>query len=432
MNEHQMQLTIDGIESPSPEMISIGVKRPVQTIGIKPVRGELTFLSRRLFHMLVYFIQQDGDQEVYCRTLSSFIKTMNYGSKNIGLLKNTLKELMNVTVEWSATARDSDDDKDAFILSNFVSEVEIKDGQRGRDVLVEWSFPPKLRRQLLNPAIYTRFTQYYFEFKSRYSVALFEFVERYKTNYNGLTCNEPWEWWVPRITGNSNENIEYRYFKRDVLQVAINEINKTVKEYQIELLEPVKLGKKVLNIQFKIRYVKQIEAVVEAPKPINTEILDAIIALGIAESEANKIFSSNTEDFLLKTLEITEQRAGNKKLLPLTSKAGYFKTALVNSYATATVIDEVKKPKKVKEEKVISKRDVFAVKSIEDAKLYFDDLTEAAKKGFVENYFSENKVDGILSSYNKSGFKSSVFKTAFFGWLGEHLYGIFEDGVQED
>jgi hypothetical protein len=402
------------------------VKRANETIGIKPKSGKLTLLSRRLFHMLIYFIQQDGNKEIYRRSLSSFVKNIEYGSKDTSLLKETLVSLMNVTVEWNSDVFDTEEDRvwNSDTTSNLVAEVAILEKGRGHEVFVEWSFPPKLRERLLDPIFYTRFQHHCLDLRASSSLALFEQVERYKTNPGGKTNKNAWEWWVDRLTGSSAERYEYKYFKRDVLRLAMAEINSCVDEYDIELIEHKESGgRKVTSIQFQIHKKVQQSLAIAAPSPINTDLIGKIVDLGIQTNEATDMFHNYEENLIIKTLDMTYNRARNTLLPALQSKAAYFKRALVEGYVT---VIEVPK-KKIKSNKsmldVPTKEEKYSVLYQKRALDYFENLSESQKESFVNNYFNENDVDVVKSEYKKKQFKSTLFKNAFFSWLAVHLWG---------
>lgn len=409
------------------------VKRPNETIGIKPNSGKLTLLSRRVFHMLIYFIQEDGNKEIYSRSLMSFMEHIEYTSNNTAILKETLLSLMNSTVEWNSDIIGDDDNSwNSETASNLVSEVTIIQKGKGTEVNVEWSFAPKLREKLLDPKFYTRFAQYYFHFRSTSSLSLFEIIERYKTNPSRKTNKEPWEWWLPRITGNSVENCEYKYFKRDVLRPAVAEINQIVTEYEIELLEHRDGGgRKVTSLQFIIHFKKQQQQNLEinVPPPINTELIDRMIRMGINETEAKRIFIDNSEDLIARTIIHTEQRANNSTLAVLNSKAGYFKNALQHKYVDAVALNKPLEAKQISHPNLPTAGEKYSVHLQSKASSYFEDLSESAKQSFIQNYLDTNKIASVVSGYKKSGFKSTIFSKSFFSWLAIHLWG--EPGEEE-
>lgn len=436
-----IQLDIEGIEPPEKKDFHVDVKRANESIGVRPLTGKLTLLGRRLYHLMIHFIQIDGNREIYRRSIQDFIKSMEYESRNVELIKETLLSLMDVTVEWNSEFMDIEKEEkwNSETISKFVAEVEIMEKEgRGREVFVEWSFPPKLRNVLLNPKLYTRYTKYFFKLKSAYSLALFEIIERYKSNPSRRTCKEPWEWWVPVLMGFNYENPEYKYFKRDVLKVAITEINKSVKEYSIALLEHKEGGgRKITHIQFEIILAPIQEIQVDNPGPVNADLLSSIISLGIAESDAKKYFTNYSEEDIKKSYQYTLLRIKNKKVSSLGSPAAYFANTLAKGYANSTAVvftedstPEVKKlkssdkPKKVVE---ITPQRQYEMRVAEEAKAYFEEISDAAKLGFIDNFLSQNKVVGIRQAYSKQGMKSTMFKTAFFSWLGIHIHGEYSE-----
>jgi hypothetical protein len=421
------------VQSETVTQKSYPVRRANETIGIKPLSGKMTLLSRRLFHMLILFIQEDGNKEVYRRPLNNFVSNIEFGSKDTTLLKETLRSLMRVNVEWNSDIRDPNNEEawNNETHSNLVAEVAVIEKGQGKTVFVEWSFPPKLRGKLLDPKFYTLFNHHYFNLKSSASVALFEIIERYKTNPNGRTNRESWDWWVGRLTGSSIDKWEYKYFKRDVICPAIIEINNLATSYEIELIELRENGgRKITSIQFQIVMRKQQQLPMAVPTRINTALIDKLVDMGVSMDDANKIFSNYLEDQILKAIDYTNNRVGKKNLTPITSVPAFLKSAITNGYADAAELASqstkkvnAAKQAEVKKLKEPTLKEKYATASLGRVTAYFNELPLQSQESFLTNYFNTNKNSTILNAYKKNGLKSTVFNKSFFGWLATHIWG---------
>ena len=73
------------------------------TIGIKPTSGTLSLIVRRLFNVLLYISQKDGDIETYRRPLIEIMAHIEYNSNDAKLLKDHFRSMMNgILVEWNS------------------------------------------------------------------------------------------------------------------------------------------------------------------------------------------------------------------------------------------------------------------------------------------------------------------------------------------
>lgn len=64
---------------------------------------------------------------------------------------------------------------------------------------------------------------------------MYEITKRYSTNPSGVTNRDTWQWWWKILTGAPDGATppEYKYFKRDVVKKAVEEIN-SVTDVRVE------------------------------------------------------------------------------------------------------------------------------------------------------------------------------------------------------
>jgi len=71
-----------------------------EAIAIRPKRGRLTLLSRRIYNALLYHSQRQGvDEPVYKLALSELIGDARFNSNNTELLKSHLRDMQATTIE---------------------------------------------------------------------------------------------------------------------------------------------------------------------------------------------------------------------------------------------------------------------------------------------------------------------------------------------
>ena len=77
------------------------VAKANEAIAIRPKRGKLTLLSRRIFNVLLFHAQQQGvDKPRYSILLSELIDDARFNSNNTELLKSHLRDMQATTIEW--------------------------------------------------------------------------------------------------------------------------------------------------------------------------------------------------------------------------------------------------------------------------------------------------------------------------------------------
>ena len=278
------------------------LKKAQEAIAILPKSGRITLLTRRLFNSLLQLAQEDGELKMYRRRLSKVMFNASFDSNNTEIVKEQLRRMASIQVEWNST---SGVGERRWGVSNLLADAEIIE-ERGA-VWIEWSYSEKVRSKLLDPEIYARISlQAYSQIRSSASAALYEICVRYVTNPSNLTMRAPWQWWRPRLTGNPEdavETTEYKFFKRDVLKPSMVEVNRLA-DICVELVEH-KEGRRVTEIQFRVKKVSQGHLHLPDPNLVNTEIIKRLVdEMGLTPEEAPKIYNDHEVPMLLSTITL--------------------------------------------------------------------------------------------------------------------------------
>lgn len=309
------------------------LRKAQEAIAILPKSGRVTLLTRRLFNSLLQLAQEDGERTMYRRRLSEVLYHASFDSNNTEIVKEQLRRMASIQVEWSST---SGEGERRWGVSNLLADAEIIE-EKGA-VWIEWSYSEKVRVKLLDPEIYARISlQAYSQMRSSASAALYEICARYVTNPSNLTMRAPWEWWRPRLTGNPEDTVEateYKFFKRDVLKPSMTEVNRLA-DISVEMIEH-KNGRRVSEIQFRVTKVSQSHLHLPDPNLVNTEIIKRLVEeIGLTQEEAARIYSDHEEPFLVATISLVNERGKDRSLPDLKSPAAFFKNAIRGRYATA-------------------------------------------------------------------------------------------------
>ena len=129
---------------------------------------------------------------------------------------------------------------------------------------------------------------------------------------------------------------EYRFFKRDTLMPAVNEVN-AVSELNIEMLE-TKNGKVVEFIQFEVHKKPEVVDVGAASGgPVEASALVKAEELGIPSSTADEMWEKHGNEKLLSALNSLASRL-TQITAPVRSRVAYLRVILANKAEVAPVV----------------------------------------------------------------------------------------------
>ncbi len=310
-----------------------------EIISPRVVRGgTLTLLSRKVFNVLLYHTQRlgvpgkdapEGDPlfaDFFWIPLQELAADSAYNSEDAAVIKEALQRLQDIKIV-------TDDRSRGFASDVLIPNIRVIPNRRGKPTMVGWKLDATTERILKTPELYTRLSIYYLtSLKSTASISLYEVAKRYSTNPSGVTSRESWEWWHDVLTGQpmSHEKPEYKYFKRDTIKPAIDEVNTT--DIRVDLIEH-KNGRRVEQLQFRVSVAAQKGLELPPPPVINTKVIDRVRALGIHAREAEDLCVSHDEGLVVRTVDWVEVRLSSKDLPPVESPAAMFRAALRGRYA---------------------------------------------------------------------------------------------------
>lgn len=414
-----------------PETRAAAVRRPNETIAINPTKGKITLGTRRLFNLLLYFSQQDGIRDTYSRSITEIMAHVTT-SKDSEWLKNCFRQMQETAIEWNSKEGNIEE----WGISSLISEARVITA--GHATTIAWSLPNIIRERLMDPRFYTKLTlEIHSKLTTGASIALYEICSRYVTNPTRVTNREAWEWWQPRLTGNSKRDAkEYKYFARETLRPAIAEVN-LVSDIIVELIEH-KNGRRIESLQFKVikKGLPALER--EVVKPFDGELLESIIRLGISQKEARALYAEHDLKFIMKTVALTEQRSQAANLSPLKSKAAFFKKALAGDYAkavpvVATVASAAPVPMPPalapQERKALADAQI-AAKRIQDALRLWEEQGVDDQMALLQQFRNQTEVAGYRKDIMRRGLACMVsvaLRTAFCEWYADLTWGPVTD-----
>jgi hypothetical protein len=304
------------------------IRKPVSTLAIVPTSGAITRVARQAYTIMLMLAKEQGIEDsttqMFCSPVNTIIKGFD---GNIGTkvrLKADLKSMVSHVVEWQSPTEGETTEWGALPL---LAEVRLKllKGEHW----VYWAYPPSLRQEMLDPQIFAKLNRSTIsKFRSHAGLALYEICARYQDNPSHLTSKREWKWWVPVLTGKplaEDSKIEFRFFNRDTIKPAVEEINE-VSELIVEAKE-IRVGKSIQYLQFHVR--KKPTPQLERPEAIEGSALAKAEKLGIPDALAEDLWFRYGNDELLAALNKLSQRL-SQIASPVRSKLAYLKAVLAN------------------------------------------------------------------------------------------------------
>lgn len=416
------------------------VKRANETIGIVPGgKHRITHLVRRLYSVILLFSQQQGEQEEYTAPLIDMLAAANSSGSNRTQVKAILRDIRSIGVDWNVR----EGDRDIWKNVGLIEEPGLIDG-KGTPTIVTWKLPKMIRARLLDPRGF--FTKISLEMMTRLrsgaSIALYEISCQYVSNdhqkgQGGLTNRGSIAEWMPRLTGSRKADYQYKFFKRDVILTAIEEINE-ITDLRVELIEH-KVGRKVGELQFRV-FRKEGLSPTPAPVPgarlrvlkdartslpnVVSPDLERVLAIGATRPVAERICRKYVSDpsYLHRHLDYVEARIRNTASAPLFNKAAFLQKALDHGYADAAVVPTAPvQVTTVKTSPIVSAQAVAEKQRLIDRRIAVWDRfqqveNESEKASLVDDFFQQTSMT-LKTFYKKNGLNSMVVKASLIDWL---------------
>lgn len=412
----------------------------VNAVALMPVQGgrRISLLGRRVFNVLLYRSQDEGEQEEYEARLHEVISDADYNSKDTAPFKKILKELMTTTVEWQSPSSGEIETWDAC---NLLSGAGITKDKRTGAVTIRWRFDSKVRSQLLSPDRYARLSlEAITQLSSHAAMALYEICARYVDNPGHKTARQHWRWWKPVLTGFSGDDSksEYRFFKRDVLNRAISEINERT---NIEVRGPIEHkerdNKTVAEIQFEV-WLKGQKNSREPKKPLHNvtpedlPVIGRAISAGVKQDEAEDLLRRHGRTPLISAVDDLEHRLempaeivgevrkpGSWLKENLERKAKQARAAASTPLAKQISAEEMKKRKAAWTETWLRARKADVIRG-------FQELPEFEQKQILADFKTELASANLLhflKRLDSSGWNHAMVKDTFVKFVGTKLIG---------
>ena len=421
----------------------------VNAVALMPVPGgrKLSASGRRLFNVMLHRAQEDGVQEEYSARMHEIIGDARYNSNDQAPIRKFLRELMSTTVEWQSPSSGEIETWEACVL---LSGAGTRKDKRTGAVTVFWRYDSKVREQLLSPDRYARLSlEAITQLSSHASMALYEICARYVDNPAHKTARRHWRWWRPVLRGVSEDDTkaEYRFFKRDVINKAIAEINALT---NIEIRGPIEYkerdNKTIADIQFEVRlketqYSNQARPLKDVD-PADLPVIGRAILAGVKQAEVEGLLRQHGPEPLAAGVADLEKRLRmpTEKVGKVIKPAGWLK-ANVERRVRETAPAELPAvaAKQLTQEDIKKHRaawmDEWLRRRKEELRRDFEDF-ELSRQGELLGEFRQElettSHPQFLKRFDSSGWQHRMLRDVFTRFLGTRLLGAEWDKPTPD
>lgn len=407
------------------------VAKANEAIAIRPKRGKLTLLSRRIYNVFLYHAQRQGvDNPSYSINLSELIGDARFTSNNTELLKSHIRDMQATTIEWHTSSGGAR----KWTSTQLLGPVVIHEPGRGQACKITWTYPEPVREQLVKPAQYTRvLLEISSRMRSYAAAVLYELGARYLTSPGRITMREDVIWWASVLTGRSDiEKVDYRILHRDTIKKALVELDTLSEDFRMEVVEH-KRGRKVEELQFRIIPKPQasLDGMQDPTKNVfDLQLVERVIALGIKRADAQDLYAVTDEGVLRATVEHVEQRMKSQSLPELKSPAAYLRDALKKQYAGgagegAATAPQAALPRPGLPERLQQLREEWRHQKSTEAKALFEEMLEGDKSAKIAAFEAERLPElaaPIAKAWRRDGIKSRIAASTFYRWLANHMW----------
>jgi Initiator Replication protein len=407
------------------------VAKANEAITIRPKRGKLTLLSRRIYNAFLYHAQRLGvDNPTYTVPLSELIDDARFNSHNTELLKSHIRDMQATTIEWHTSSVGTQQ----WTSTQLLGAVNIHEPGRGQACTITWTYPEPIRERLVKPAQYTRvLLEISSQMRSYAAAVLYEIGARYLTSPGGLTMREDLLWWGSVLTGRSDiDKVEYRDFNRFTIKKALVELDTLCDDFRLELIEH-KRGRKVEEIQFRVIRKPQVTLAGlqdSAKNVFDLSLIERVIAIGLKRPDAQDLYATTDEGALRAAVDHVEQRMKSTTLEPLKSAPAYLRDALKKQYAGSAEegADSPKPPALPRPglpERLQQLREEWRFHKSAEARSLFDEMPQADQAARIVAFEAERLPElasPIAKAWRRDGINSRIAAGTFFRWLAGSMW----------
>jgi len=411
------QAALFEVEAPEP------FKKASAAIHISAKHKALTLAQHKVYNALIAkALEQHREHADLDRPRTRFQiswvalnEATGLNTNNRDYMRGVINSLIGCVVNWDYLEADRGE---VWAATGLLADADVDRTN------INYEFSAKIRDLLVHPEMYATIDMRIVRaFTRAASLVLWENVVRFE----GIrkTAELSMETLRQLFLGQEAEKTlypTYKEFNRNVLSPAIREANE-VSDHIITAQE-VREGRRVSAIRFAVSRKHQ---VVHGDAP-DADLVATLASLGIPNSEARKLLSSNPEQDVRDALNYVQVRQSKMGAAPIDNVPAYFRKALSEKWKTQEPVQnngkaESRSPTPTGGTTEHEVRDRFNGARVNEARRYFEELNAAEQVALMTKYNEwQTHVKWRLDATH---FKkpSAGAQKAFLSWLAVDTWG---------
>jgi hypothetical protein len=397
------------------------VKKAVDTLAIVPTRDKISLLTRKVYNVMLHYAQTQGaEHTTYRARLRDVINLVDFNSNNTEVIKGYFRSMVTTRVEWQSPTKAEGTN---WGVSGMIAHAELVT-LKGGDVMLEWSYSPKLQQAILDPQRYARISLgFVSQLRTHAALVLYEICSRYVAV--GLTVRNPWPWWRPVLTGapeGTHETYnEWKYFKRDCIAKAVAEVN-AVTDLEIEAVEH-RQGRVVSDLQFKVRNKAQPKLPLRGvATPVDLRDIGLAIQLGVPQEVAEKLQERHGATSFKGAVQALAARIARKDLEVVRSPEKFLAVLLAGADGVQAPA-ALKKPEDSKAKRV-ALLETFREQRRKEAEALFTERPQQQQQEILRRFQDELAASpAAAKTFEKRGLGAPITRALFLKFLAEDAFG---------
>ena len=285
--------------------------------------SDIGLLARRILNGVYFIAQHDPDAETHTHDLRYFKWLINYSNSNNNThLKRVIREAQKSAVQVNVVDA-INPEEDNWVSVPMLGAAGIRKGQ------ISFKIPSELRGQLRDPERYSLLSMRILAgFSSIYALELYERLSIFKGE-----GSSPW-WHIDefrsliKVDGLKSAN-DFRYFRRDIVQPAIDQIN-SISDIEVSL-ELKRTGRFYSHLRFSVK--ASCKHMLLSSVAASKELYEVLTKeFGLSDVELDEIAKNRevwTDERLRETIEFVRHRCATSKV---NYPGKYLMTAIRDGY----------------------------------------------------------------------------------------------------
>jgi plasmid replication initiation protein len=395
------------------------------------ISNDVSLLQRRAWNVLLAYAF-DGlmEKEEHYINLKDLYSQLEYNSNDINHIKELLKNIVSINVEWNILRKDG---KQEWGVVSLLSEVEICDG------VLKYSFAPGLRKKLYNPSMYAKLNlSLQNKFTSKYSLGLYEIF----IDYFDLQRGQGETPWIEigefrKLMGlKDNEYSRYTDLNHYIIKKSIKEINELT-DLHIDILTK-KIKRSISALKFIIQKKEGNIAVISNDSYdfliVEPELVTVLVnEFSVDSKTAQKLVAEYNETQIKANIDYV--KSSKKKINNL---AGFIVDAIKNNWTSKSPLKATETKSENSSANRQELKDLIMKHVYSERKNRMNQIFAALPDNDQEKYrnvFESKVINGefnqfISRSFNMKRFDGVGVKLEFNNYLMEQLLDPIELDIQ--